>query len=256
MVISTGAAKSNGFKASFSQLFGLWTMRPRISFVSFIWKALNHIIGEGDSELSQAYDRTVGDTIISECLLNIISLPFALHFLGSRNSDAAGRAPPYYDYDSSSVYHSYGFTTFCGIVTAFVLVWQLLRHYVQRDATHTHEVHNKLNWAFHIALAIVIFGAFLSNWLMWTGRLLSYSSAKQIQWPIFTQIFCMLLGPIIVLVVLLVLVSLGALYLLWTRFLDLCLEGVLEILDQTYQLSARYCSSNGLSLSTFPELKA
>jgi hypothetical protein len=107
MVVATAIARSNGFTASFGALLGLWSMRPRMALLTFLYDAWGrcgplwrHIscfdIDDTGEDIDQALSKpgpfryTLRDTILSECLLNIFSIYFALNLLQQVGQDGFG----------------------------------------------------------------------------------------------------------------------------------------------------------------------
>jgi hypothetical protein len=68
MLISTAVARRGPYKPSFGALFGLWIMRPRMAWISWVGVWFGHA----------PYFWTCLDFIFAECVLNMISLPVAL----------------------------------------------------------------------------------------------------------------------------------------------------------------------------------
>ena len=89
MVVSTVVARSNGFDANFAQLFGLWTLRPRVAVATSLWCLLSpRSRSYRDREGHNPYKWTFKDMLLAECLLNLVSIPFAVHFFGQRGGQS------------------------------------------------------------------------------------------------------------------------------------------------------------------------
>jgi hypothetical protein len=79
MAVSAFAARSNGFNASFAALFGLWTIRPRVAVATLLWSLISYCISRPHHN---SYNWTLKDMVVAESLLNMLAVPFAIHFMG------------------------------------------------------------------------------------------------------------------------------------------------------------------------------
>ena len=76
MVISTITIRINGFEPNIFLTFAMWTMRPRM-FGPLLWWAIAYCVQRTPDN---AYLWTLKDHLVEECLLNSLSLPFAVFF--------------------------------------------------------------------------------------------------------------------------------------------------------------------------------
>ena len=173
MMISTAVARSNGFGARFGPLLGLWTMRPRIGLATYLFA----FVGRQDGK-KQTYQWTLKDIILSESILNIFSIPFAMHFLRTQATDQYGcrvldYSPPYI----SLLKSSFGFTVFAGFASLFILGWQIIRYLSHTDPKVDHGWDDDFNsvietCTFYGFSGVITLGAFISNWVLWGGETL------------------------------------------------------------------------------------
>lgn len=78
-LISVGIARKGAFKPSFSDYFGMWLMRPRMSWMMLVWYCV-----------SRRYSWAVLDVVLEECLLNVFALGYTIRFLHERSLDKYG----------------------------------------------------------------------------------------------------------------------------------------------------------------------
>ena len=208
MVVATAIARSNGFKASFGALLGLWSLRPRMALLTFIYDAWNrcgslahwlkdflHCMGGFPREhrherLSQAFSKsgpfryTLRDTILSECLLNIFSVYFALNFFQELGQDGFDCKSRYTgkkldwvgNMKSALVWKVIG-----GIASAFVLAGQFLEciktryRRTQREAGGWHSNVNDdegLGIVVLFTALFITFVNFITSWEIWGSELI------------------------------------------------------------------------------------
>jgi hypothetical protein len=135
MVVATAIARSNGFSASFGTLLGLWSMRPRMALLTFIYDAWGRWgcdpRNRGEDALSKPgpFRYTLRDTILSENLLNIFSIFFALNLLQQVGQDGMGCQGSYESGRPEwigALKSALGWKIIGGCLSAFVLAGQLV----------------------------------------------------------------------------------------------------------------------------------
>lgn len=117
-------------------------MRPRMSIASLIWIAFS-LYGNWKELTPRAvdkspYHRTAKDVALAECLLNIISWPFAIHF--SNNQAALAEKCTVKDLLSanpSRFYGPLGLVTFLGALSTLLLGWGFVRYVASRSKEST-----------------------------------------------------------------------------------------------------------------------
>ena len=184
MVVSTVAARSNGFDANFAQLVGLWTLRPRVAVATPLWSLLAPCVYH-DKHNSNPYKWTFKDMLIAECLLNMVSLPFAVHFLGQREdqSDVCGCSGSGCPILGTDIFYDCMIAVILiGGASFFLLICWLLLHFVTQSrkgdrATEYKRLDGETKGADRM-LQILIFGlgsvimvsACACQWLIWSCK--------------------------------------------------------------------------------------
>jgi hypothetical protein len=187
-LISAGISRSHNPGMSFMSIFGLWTMRPRGTFIVFL---IVRSFGW------HGFCTTIYDTVITEGFLALLSLPFALKFLTGSNSNVQsscnlqGYSP---EHDPAQLLHSsFGYATFAGVVSAIIIVYFLvlsLNDKIWKKELEEEEEREEDKWVLDhgyisrifirlgmekklIFPMIVTMGSFISNWVLWGSK---YSS--------------------------------------------------------------------------------
>jgi hypothetical protein len=174
MMISTGVTRGGGPGTEFAAILGLWTMRPRIGFITYVWASLCVCFGRRRKK-TEYYSYTLKDIILSENILNILAFFFAVKLLRSRHIDQYGcRVPDYEPPDISFVYSSLGYATFTGVFGAFILSWLIVRRCIEK-VQPDEDCNNRVTMAFHLVSFVHMIAAFASNWVLWGGKLPSPS---------------------------------------------------------------------------------
>ena len=196
MVVSAKISMGNGFNANFADLLGLWSMRPRASiataFLALTFDLSRRIYRRRemeDHENAISYSYTFRDVVLSESILNIFSLAFAVRFINQKVVDTAECTV---SEDFSLGYDAIKYVVFSGVISAVLLASQLVISLVQRSKDHPHcigcnEMMRKGNrecyscdakhpmssmkiWGFLICATCVMLGSFISNWLLWISK--------------------------------------------------------------------------------------
>jgi hypothetical protein len=174
MAASTGIARSNGFDASFSSLFGIWSLRPRMALMTFAYDSWD-LWGSADKQ--KPFRWTLKDTLLSECLLNILSIPFASSLLSTIGQDQYGcqklhesGAPNWYNAFKMAL----GWKIVGGVTSAFALAIQFIG-YLNHSYAHSepeitagrarskHLRHTAVFWS----ILMVTFINFITSWEIW-----------------------------------------------------------------------------------------
>ncbi|CAG8959560.1 hypothetical protein HYFRA_00001461 [Hymenoscyphus fraxineus] len=118
-LVSAAIAKKNNSGMSFGTIFGLWTMRPRATFIIFIIIKSFGWLG---------FNATFYDLVITECIQDIISLPFALEFISKDNTDGhtcdlQGYKPGREWNPLMWVHKSFQYMIFAGVASSLLLAW-------------------------------------------------------------------------------------------------------------------------------------
>jgi hypothetical protein len=185
MAVSTVAARSNHFDADFAALFGLWTVRPRVAVATPLWSLISSCVYE-DSR--NPYNWTFKDMLVAESLLNILTVPFAVHFLGQRNgTSSACECNPNNSSNACPIlgvkvfYDCMLAVSFIGAASFFLLICWLLLHWVgesKKGKGEYHDLQNReyrsvsgtLNFLLFGFGSIIMFGACAAQWLVWSGK--------------------------------------------------------------------------------------
>ncbi|KAH6854053.1 hypothetical protein B0I37DRAFT_360957 [Chaetomium sp. MPI-CAGE-AT-0009] len=170
---------------SFGSLLGMWTMRPRGTFVMF---ALMRLIGWA------GFKFTAFDAIVTESILDVIALPFALTAVLTNHgpdSDGAKRCG-IQGYDGAEddirlgmAYASFGWATTAGVISSLVLaqfvIMSFNKNLTQDEmAEKDEEEAEERSWLRRVLTRekrqlvpiIVAMGTFISNWVLW-GQFIS-----------------------------------------------------------------------------------
>ena len=203
MLISAGIAKTKGFNASFTALFGLWTTRPRIAFATLIWhfgifawprpskrrsssgpdeeRTVRQRVKKLWRKLSRRktlyYKRTYRDVLLAENLLNILSFPFALHFLQDERPGGPICTNPNVVNPSVPVFFdSMRWCLIAGGVSVLLLCAQII-HYVQYGG----EIRRDGGRFVFIVGPIIMFGTLISNWVLWACELANSKDSAYVE---------------------------------------------------------------------------
>lgn len=203
MVVSAKLSMGNGFKTNFVDLLGLWSMRPRAS-IATAFLALGVDLSRriarksswSKSKNAVSYFWTLGDVVLSESILDIFSLAFAVRFIDSKVVDTAECAA---SEDFSTGYGAIKYAIFSGVISAVLLAWQLVNFVVRKSkkggiskdqpnchgcidmmhddckecpdcGAHRHPMSSMKAWCFLICATCAMVGSFLSNWLLWISK--------------------------------------------------------------------------------------
>ena len=167
MLISVAIARSNNFHASFGALFGLWTMSLRMSIASLIWAALTSHWNGLESVKESPYYRTAKDAILADCILNIFSMPFAIHFLNGRGAVAEQCAVQFLDNTGvGTFYRPLGLIVFLGSLSLLLLSWQIVRHVA---ASRSEDESPTGFHPFALLCILNVLLNFIGNWALWGG---------------------------------------------------------------------------------------
>lgn len=177
MLISVAIARSNNFHANFGALFGLWTMRPRMSIASLIWAALTSHWDIPESVTSHwnvpksvkrsPYYWTAKDAILADCILNVLSMPFAIHFLNGRGAAAEQCAVQFLDNTNvGTFYRPLVLIVFLGALSLLLLSWQIVRHVA---ASKSEDESPTLFHPFALLCILNVVLSFIGNWVLWGG---------------------------------------------------------------------------------------
>ena len=167
---------------SFGSLLGMWTMRPRGTFVMF---ALMRLIGWG------GFKFTAFDAIVTESILDVIALPFALTAVltnhgpdsdGAKGCGIQGYKEAEDDIRLSMSYTSFGWATAAGVISSLVLaqfvIMSFNKNLTQEEMAEKDEEEAwEGSWWRRVLMRekrqlvpiIVAMGTFISNWVVW-GR--------------------------------------------------------------------------------------
>ena len=179
MVVAARLSVNANYRARLSTLFGLWTMRPRISLgVMF----LPHIFESKD------YIYTQADLLVSESILCIMSAAFAVNFITQYASTTTACLPPFYSLARPHRVHIlFFFTAIEGLFGLVVLAIVVVSWSKENDKSQgSYEMANQREWGSYrssgvkrrktdlevstVASVIGFFNAllsFLTNWLIW-----------------------------------------------------------------------------------------
>jgi hypothetical protein len=181
MAVSTVAARSNGFNADFAALFGLWTIRPRVAVATLLWSLISYCISRPHHN---SYSWTLKDMVVAESLLNMLAVPFAVHFMGQRgNTSSVCECDPY----GISGCPILGVDAFYNCLMVVIVVgcasflllnsWLLLHFMSPKRNDTTHSVHHEYkNVPRLLKITICGFGGIITiaactaQWLIWSGK--------------------------------------------------------------------------------------
>lgn len=185
MAVSTVAARSNHFDANFAALFGLWTVRPRVAVATPLWSLISSCVYE-DSR--NPYSWTFKDMLIAESLLNILTIPFAVRFLGQRHGTSfVCQCDPTTSSNACPILNVTVFydcmlaVSLIGAASFFLLICWLLLHWVsesKKGKGEYHDLQNReyksvsgtLNFLLFGFGSVIMFGACAAQWLIWSGK--------------------------------------------------------------------------------------
>jgi hypothetical protein len=166
MLISTAIAVSNGFTASFSALLGLWSLRPRVALLTWLYDSWHRYITKYQPF---PFEYTLRDTILSECLLNLFSTYFALKLLQSAGSNAYGC-----QIESPTpgwlipIQMALGWKICAGVASLFILAGQFI-HFI-KNRTGEQMEDNISGSIFFWASLLIASVNFVTSWEIWGGK--------------------------------------------------------------------------------------
>lgn len=115
---ATEIAQRHNGHVKFKPIFGLWSMRPRATFPLLFVIRTCGICG---------FSATVYDSVVTESLLDMLSLPFALQFITARQDTDGTRCNMRgYSPRDQSLFRtelSFGYATVAGALSSLVYVW-------------------------------------------------------------------------------------------------------------------------------------
>ncbi|KAJ4419819.1 hypothetical protein N0V82_004754 [Gnomoniopsis sp. IMI 355080] len=164
---------------SFAGILGMWTLRPRSAFISLI---LVRAVGWS------GFKATMFDIIVSESILDVIALPFALTLLlGAQNSDGKTCGLTGYHPDDQRLdltHSSFGWSTAAGVLSSIVLAQFLIMSFnnpLYPEALAEKDEEGKwdkmeFGWKRYffrhekrqILPIILAMGTLISNWVLWS----------------------------------------------------------------------------------------
>ncbi|KAM7198956.1 hypothetical protein V8F33_004693 [Rhypophila sp. PSN 637] len=181
--------KDRGF--SFGGLLGMWVLRPRGAFPMFI---LVRLVGWA------GFKATLFDAIVTESLLDLVALPWALTFvLTNRAGDSDGpkgcgvegyeRPSDSQDMRLALAYASFGWATAAGVMSSLVLAQFVIMSFNKGESLTPEELKEKderekeeeeergrRGWFWRrmvvrekrtIVPVVVAMGTFIGNWVLW-----------------------------------------------------------------------------------------
>ncbi|KAM7185249.1 hypothetical protein V8F20_011876 [Naviculisporaceae sp. PSN 640] len=180
--------KDRGF--SFGGLLGMWILRPRGAFPMFI---LIRLVGWG------GFKSTLFDAIVTESILDLVALPWALTFVltkregnadGPKGCGVQGYEPPgNEDMRLKLAYSSFGWSTFAGVISCLVLAQFVIMSFNKGDSLRPENLKEKdeeeaeddrikgrRGWFWRrmvyrekrqLVPMVVAMGTFISNWVLW-----------------------------------------------------------------------------------------
>lgn len=139
-----------------------------MSIASLIWYAVSVIYSmEGndrEAEKESPYDWTVKDVALTDCVLNLISWPFAIQFLDNKAALAekcsVSSLP---SANTKDFYGPLGLIAFLGALSALLLAGQIIRYVVSSS-----EKPNNLDFWFEVVCNLNIMFSFIGNWVVWS----------------------------------------------------------------------------------------
>lgn len=185
MMISAGISRSHNPGMTFASILGMWTMRPRGTFIVFL--IVRSFAWHG-------FCNTIYDTVMTESLLDLFSLPFALHFLTGTHAETqsscnlSGWFPN--DDPVKLLHSSFGYATFAGVMSAIFIVYFLVlslngkiwkKELEEEEELDWDKVDHSHNYISRIVIRlcmekklifpmIVTMGSFISNWVLWGSK--------------------------------------------------------------------------------------
>ncbi|CAG8971960.1 hypothetical protein HYALB_00003296 [Hymenoscyphus albidus] len=185
-LVSAAIAQKNNSGMSFGTIFGLWTMRPRATFIIFIIIKSFGWLG---------FSATFYDLVITECIQDIISLHFALEFISKENTDGhtcdiQGCKPGREWNPLMWVHKSFQYMIFAGVASSLLLAWFTVL--VINKRLHVKTVEEERAWETKmfgedreesgcwykflerfssdmklIPSIIILMGSFIASWALW-----------------------------------------------------------------------------------------
>ncbi|EAQ84549.1 predicted protein [Chaetomium globosum CBS 148.51] len=200
----------NKSQFSFGSLLGMWTMRPRGTFVMF---ALMRLIGWG------GFKFTAFDAIVTESILDVIALPFAVTAVltdhgpdgeGAKGCGIQGYEAVEDDVRVGMVYASFGWGTAAGVISSLVLAQFVIMSFNKRltqeemaEKDEEEAWQGRWSWWGRVLLRekrqlvpiIVAMGTMISNWVLWgrTGYCEAQDGVATLVLGIIHQLFIPLL---------------------------------------------------------------
>ena len=170
MLISVAITGSNKFGASFGTSFGLWTMRPRTSIASLIWAAVKFWNWEVPESVRESpYYWTAKDVILADYILNILSMPFAIHFLNNKGAVAVQCTVSFLpNTHINQFYGPLGLIAFLGALSALLLGWHVVRYVALKSKSEDGESPILFHPFALLCILNVVF-SFVGNWTLWGG---------------------------------------------------------------------------------------
>lgn len=171
MIFSSVMAYRKASGTNFAALLGLWTLRPRIGFLTYVWNALMACL-KGE----QAYEWTIKDIVVSESVLNIVALGFAWRFYTRDDVDPYNCRPPGYTVPKAKwIRSSVIFAVVAGIASILTLAAVMLQRlsrfdYSGRGSPRWQRWREMAFAAFEQVPAILMISCFASNWILWGGK--------------------------------------------------------------------------------------
>lgn len=187
LIPAIGSWSENKEQFSFGSLLGMWTMRPRGTFVMF---ALIRLVGWG------GFKFTAFDAIVTESILDLVALPFALASVltnhgpdsdGAKACGIQGYRPGERDGRVRMLYASFGWATAAGVISSLVLAQFVIMSFnkplTQEDMAEKDEEEAwEGSWwrrvltreKRQVAPMIVAMGTFISNWVLWGRKTMTF----------------------------------------------------------------------------------
>jgi hypothetical protein len=191
LIPAIGSWSENKEQFSFGSLLGMWTMRPRGTFVMF---ALIRLIGWG------GFKFTAFDAIVMESILDLVALPFALASVltnhgpdsdGAKGCGIQGYRRGERDGRVRMSYASFGWATAAGVISSLVLAQFVIMSFnkplTQEDMTEKDEEETwEGSWwrrvltreKRQVVPMIVATGTFISNWVLWGRKITAFSERR------------------------------------------------------------------------------
>lgn len=191
LIPAIGSWTENKGQFSFGSLLGMWTLRPRGTFVMF---ALIRLTGWG------GFKFTTFDAIVTESILDLAALPFALTAVltnhgpdsdGVKGCGIQGYRRGEDDVRVKMAYASFGWATAAGVISSLVLaqfvIMSFNKHLTQEDMAEKDEEETwQGSWRRRVLTRekrqvvpiIVAMGTFIANWVLWGGKTLAFASRQ------------------------------------------------------------------------------